>query len=104
LLCLDNAEELITNDAKEFAAFLEKLFDGCKQLKIIVTSRKNIELEALSIQPQTIFVRQLRSILAAELFYELCERVGCGYGAVSRLDIVAFLLEDKNYPFEKIFP
>ena len=42
LLCLDEAEELISHSPNEFNAFLNRLLNECRTLTIIITSSRNV--------------------------------------------------------------
>ena len=61
LLCLDNAEEIILNDKDEFTKFLAYLYDNCPNIRIIVTSYRDIGRLPNGTNPLPFFLRQLRS-------------------------------------------
>ena len=98
LLCLDNVEEIISNDKDEFTKFLGELYDSCPRIRIIVTSFRDIGRLPNEINgPKVYFLRQLRSHSAVELFLDNC-------GSLDNEEICEFLFEDKNFPYKKFLP
>ena len=98
LVCLDNVEEIISNDRIEFLKYMGELYDSCNRVRIIVTSFRDIGRIPNEINvPKVCFVRQLRSISAVKLFLENC-------GQLNDEEICEFLFEDENYPFKKFLP
>lgn len=98
LICLDNVEEIISNDKTEFTKYLGELYDNCNRVRIIVTSFRDIgRLPNEMNVPKVCFLRQLRSISAVKLFLQ-------NSGQLSDEEICEFLFEDENYPFKKFLP
>ena len=97
LLCLDNAEEIIENDNREFLTFLSELFDHCPAVNMIVTSIKDIGRLPNQINPKPFFLRQLRSHSAVELFLQQAP-------FVDNEKMIEFLQADETFPIKKFLP
>ena len=102
LLYFDNAEELITNDWKHsFRYWLSRTLEECNSLSIVMTSKKGIlpdELSKLSIPPEVVYLKQLRSIPSVELFLILSS------ATIFPQDIFDLILMDSKYPIKKLLP
>ena len=98
-MCLDDAEDVIMDDREGFADFISECKDACENLRIIITSNKNVGSLRDNQVPNSIFLGSLRPKYAAQLFWK-----NLGSASFTEQQYVDFLAQDKNYPYNKLLP
>ena len=94
LICLDNACQVIEHVKEEFLHFLAHLYDECKNLRVIVTSNRDIGALPNNYHPKPFLLKKLKDSKAVELFLDRC-------GPYDRDEILDLIVEDKNFPYSK---
>ena len=102
VLCFDNVEELITNEGEKFRKFLAVILNDCPNLRIVVTSSKALTGPNTGVIPNGIQTEQqiLKNLSAKNSVNLFTQHSGEIYAD----DIYQLILEDENYPIEKLMP
>ena len=95
ILVLDNVETVILNELPTFKAFLTRLDNECKDLKIILTTYRSIGCLDNQYFPPMKLVRRLSDIDSVSMFLEHA-------GSISHEEMLDFMIADANYPFHEI--
>jgi len=97
LVCLDNAEDLIEVKREEFKTVLKRLLNSCPYLQIIITSRRHLlKLDDECIDPDPLFIPQLKGTKPVELFLLKAEK----HRSITTEEIVDLIQMDKGFNLE----
>ena len=97
LLCLDGAEELISNSSHDLGIFLSRVLNECKTLSTVITTSRTINMLANEncIAPKIQLLNPLKKEESVDLFVQIAETITID-------EIYDLILAEPNYPIKKL--